>query len=365
MHQEGFNVKIMSYMKLSFRWYGESDPVPLKYIKQIPHMSTIVTAVYDVPVGEVWPLDKIGKLKNQVESEDLAFDVIESVPVHEDIKLGLPSRDKYIENYKENIRNLGKAGIKVITYNFMPIFDWTRTQLNKVLKDGSTALVYYKEELEKMNPLTGELTLPGWDSSYTKETLKDLFKQYESVDEDKLWENLEYFLKAIIPVAEEAGIKMAIHPDDPPYPIFGLPRIITCEKNLDRMLKLVDSPSNGLAFCVGSFGSAPTNKVELMVKKYADMKKIFFVHMRNVKLLDDGFSFEESAHPSSYGSINMVKVMEYLYDADYDGYIRPDHGRMIFGETGKPGYGLYDRALGATYLVGIYETLIKIKGEKA
>ncbi len=350
-------------MKLSFRWYGSTDPIPLKYIKQIPHMDSIVTAIYDIPVGEVWPMDKIMSLKKEVEDANLAFDVIESVPVHEDIKLGLPSRDKYIENYKQNIRNLGKAGVKVICYNFMPVFDWTRTQLNKELSDGSNALVYYKEDLEKMDPLTGELTLPGWDSSYTKESLRELFEQYAKVDEEKLWANLSYFLQAIIPVAEEAGVKMAIHPDDPPYPIFGLPRIITCEENLDRFLKIVDSPYNGLTFCTGSLGSSPKNKVEDLIKKYALMGRIHFVHVRNVKLLKDGFSFEESAHPSSYGSMDIVKIMENLYDAGFDGYIRPDHGRMIFGETGKPGYGLYDRALGATYIVGIYETLKKVKGE--
>ena len=236
-------------MKLSFRWYGESDPVTLKNIRQIPHMNAIVTAVYDVPVGEIWPMENINKLKKSVEANGLAFEVIESVPVHDDIKLGKDTRDKLIENYKQNIRNLGRAGVKVICYNFMPVFDWTRTELDHELADGSNALVYYKEQLEKkMNPLTGELSLPGWDSSYTKESLTKLFDDYKEVDAEKLWENLSYFLKAIIPVAEEAGVKMAIHPDDPPYPIFGLPRIITCEENLDRFLKIVDSPYNGLTF---------------------------------------------------------------------------------------------------------------------
>ncbi len=351
-------------MKLSFRWYGDTDPIPLNYIRQIPNMHSIVTAIYDIPVGEVWPMNKIMDLKKEVEDKNLHFDVIESVPVHEDIKLGLDTRDRYIENYKQNIINLGKAGVKVICYNFMPVFDWTRTQLHKELADGSNALVYYKEDLDKMDPLTGELTLPGWDSSYTKESLHALFAQYAKVDEEKLWENLTYFLEAIIPVAEKAGVKMAIHPDDPPYPIFGLPRIITCEENLDHFLKIVDSPYNGLTFCTGSLGSSPKNKVEDLIKKYADMGRIHFVHIRNVKLLEDGFSFEESAHPSNYGSMDIVKIIENLYDAGFDGYVRPDHGRMIFGETGKPGYGLYDRALGATYILGIYETIKKVKGGK-
>lgn len=347
-------------MKLSFRWYGENDPVKLDYIRQIPNMNSIVTAVYDVAVGEVWSKESIAKLKQSVESKGLAFDVIESVPVHEDIKLGLPNKDKYIENYKENIKRLAEAGVKVICYNFMPIFDWTRTQLDKVLEDGSNALVYYKDQLEKMEPLTGELSLPGWDSSYKKEDLKILFDAYSKIDEEQLWNNLKYFLQQIIPVAEINDIKMAIHPDDPPWNIFGLPRIITCETNLDRFLKLVDSPYNGLTLCTGSLGCAKTNDIVSMVSKYASMKRIHFMHIRNVKILDDG-SFEESAHFSSCGSLDMVAVIKALYDNNFDGYIRPDHGRMIWGEIGRAGYGLYDRALGASYINGIWETLSKIK----
>ena len=282
-------------MKLSFRWYGNDDPVRIDYIKQIPTMESIVTAIYDVPVGEVWPMDKINSLKETVEKAGLKFDVIESVPVHEDIKLGNPSRDKYIENYKQNIINLGKAGVKVICYNFMPVFDWTRSQLDKELEDGSTALVFYVDQVDKMDPLDGELSLPGWDSSYTKEDLKDLFEGYEKVGEEGLWANLEYFLKEIIPVAEASDVKMAIHPDDPPWPIFGLPRIITTEESLDRFLNLVDSKYNGLTFCTGSLGSGSFNDVPKMIDKYAAQGRIHFMHVRNVKLLDDG-GFEESAH---------------------------------------------------------------------
>ncbi|MFW2491225.1 mannonate dehydratase [Clostridium chromiireducens] len=345
-------------MKLSFRWYGADDAVKLQYIRQIPNMDSIVTAIYDVPVGEVWSNESILKLKAEVESVGLNFDVIESVPVHEDIKLGLPTRDKYIENYKENIKRLAKAGVKVICYNFMPVFDWTRTQLDKVLEDGSTALVYYKDQLEKMDPLTGELSLPGWDSSYTKDQLADLFEQYSKVDEEALWSNLDYFLKQIIPVAEQNDIKMAIHPDDPPYNIFGLPRIITNEKNLDRFLKLVDSKYNGLTLCTGSLGSASFNDIVKMVDKYSNQGRIHFMHVRNVKLLEDG-SFEESAHYSPCGSLDIVEIMKALHKNNFDGYLRPDHGRMIWGETGRPGYGLYDRALGAIYITGIWETLEK------
>ncbi|MBU5436782.1 mannonate dehydratase [Tissierella sp. MSJ-40] len=349
-------------MKLSFRWYGEEDPVKIEYIKQIPSMDSIVTAIYDVPVGEVWSMESINKLKETVEKAGLNFDVIESVPVHEDIKLGFSSRDKYIENYKQNIINLGKAGVKVICYNFMPVFDWTRSQLDKKLEDGSTALVYYKDQIDKMDPLKGELSLPGWDSSYTKEDLKDLFDKYSKIDEEDLWTNLEYFLKEIIPVAEASNVKMAIHPDDPPWSIFGLPRIITTEENLDRFLKLVDSEYNGLTLCTGSLGSGSFNDIVRMVDKYSAQGRIHFMHVRNIKLLDDG-SFEESAHYSSCGSLNIVEIMKALHKNKFDGYLRPDHGRMIWGETGKPGYGLYDRALGAMYITGIWETLDNVNKE--
>lgn len=345
-------------MKLSFRWYGADDAVTLKYIRQIPNMHSIVTAIYDVPVGEVWSEESILACKAQVEKAGLHFDVIESVPVHEDIKMGLPTRQKYIDNYKENIRRLSKAGVKVICYNFMPVFDWTRTQLDKELEDGSTALVYYMDQLEKMDPLTGELSLPGWDSSYTKDQMAEIFAKYAEIDEEKLWANLEYFLKEIIPVAEECDVLMAIHPDDPPYPIFGLPRIITKEENLDRFLKLVDSKYNGLTFCTGSLGSASFNDIVKMVDKYSAMGRIHFMHIRNVKLMEDG-SFEESAHYSPCGSLDIVEIVKALHKNNYTGYVRPDHGRMIWGETGRPGYGLYDRALGAMYLTGIWETLEK------
>lgn len=350
-------------MKLSFRWYGQDDPVTLGYIRQIPNMRSIVTAVYDVPVGEVWSRESIAALKTEVEANGLIFDVVESVPVHEDIKLGRPTRDRLIANYQENIRRLGEAGVKCICYNFMPVFDWTRTQLDKPLADGSTALVYYKDQLEKMDPLTGELSLPGWDASYKKEDLKALFEAYGRLNEEDLWENLRYFLEAVIPVAEESGVNMAIHPDDPPWNIFGLPRIITCEANLDRFLKLVDSPANGLTLCTGSLGCAASNDIYRMIDKYAAQGRIHFMHVRNVKILPDG-GFEESAHFSACGSLDIVRILDILHRRRFNGYLRPDHGRMIWGETGRPGYGLYDRALGASYINGIWETLDKLRREE-
>lgn len=346
-------------MKLSFRWYGEDDKVTLQNIRQIPGMHSIVTAVYDVPVGEVWSNESITKLKNQVEKAGLHFEVIESIPVHEDIKLGKDTRDKYIENYCENIRRVAKAGIKCICYNFMPVFDWTRTQLDHVLEDGSTTLVYYQEQVDAVNPLESDsdLTLPGWDSSYTKEELKEIVSQYHLLTEDDLWDNLKYFLEKIIPVAEECYVNMAIHEDDPCWSIFGLPRIITDEKNLDRFLSLVDSKNNGITLCAGSLGCSNKNDVVKMAAKYAAMGRIHFAHMRNVAVLDNGF--EERAHLSSCGSLDMFAIMKALHDNGFNGYIRPDHGRMIWGETGRAGYGLYDRALGATYLNGLWEAISK------
>ncbi|MGL5023632.1 MAG: mannonate dehydratase, partial [Cetobacterium sp.] len=223
-------------MKMTFRWYGADDAITLEYIKQIPNMKGIVTAIYDIPVGEIWPLEKILNLKKTIEKEGLELSVIESVPVHEDIKLGAETRDRYIENYKKTLENLGKAGIKTVCYNFMPVFDWTRSNLSYKLEDGSTTLIYDNEEVLKMDPNLGELHLPGWDTSYTAEGMKSLLDKYKNVDEEKLWENLEYFLKKIIPVAEINDIKMAIHPDDPPWSIFGLPRIIKDFKSLERFI---------------------------------------------------------------------------------------------------------------------------------
>lgn len=348
-------------MKLSFRWYGEEDKVTLENIRQIPGMHSIVTAVYDVPVGEVWSRESIAKLKKQTEEAGLHFEVIESVPVHEDIKLGMPSRDRYIANYCENIKRLAEAGIQCICYNFMPVFDWTRTQLDHMLPDGSTSLVYYQEQVDMVNPLAkdSDLTLPGWDASYSREELKNVVAQYNSMNEEDLWDNLRYFLKAVIPTAAACGVNMAIHEDDPCWSIFGLPRIITCEENLDRFLKLVDDPHNGITLCTGSLGCSAKNDVVKMAGKYAAMGRIHFVHARNVAVLEDNRGFEERAHLSACGSLDMFAILKALHDNGFDGYIRPDHGRMIWGETGRAGYGLYDRALGATYSNGIWEALEK------
>ena len=350
-------------MKLSFRWYGEGDPVSLEYISQIPGMRSIVSAVYDVKPGEVWGEESLKKMKDACESHGLVFDVVESIPVHEDIKLGRGDVDHLLDVYCENIRRCAKYGVKCVTYNFMPVFDWTRTQLDKVAPDGSTSLVMYWDQMRGLDPLKDDIHLPGWDSSYTQDEVRELIGAYGKIGEEGLWANLEKFLKKVIPVAEECGVRMAIHPDDPPYPIFGLPRIITCEENLDRFLSIVDSPANSLCLCIGSLGCAKTNDIVAMVEKYAKMDRIAFMHMRNVKIMEDG-SFEERAHLSSCGSIDMYEVVKVLVDAGFDGYVRPDHGRMIWGETGKPGYGLFDRALGATYINGLFEAAEKANASK-
>lgn len=343
-------------MKMTFRWYGSDDPVSLEKIRQIPCMTGVVTAVYSVPAGEVWPREEISRMKKEVNSKGLEMEVIESVPVHEDIKLRRGNYQKYIDNYKENIRRLAEAGVKCICYNFMPVFDWTRSRLDQPLDDGSNALVYYKEDVDKMDPT--RMTLPGWDASYSPDEITSLIDAYKEIGEDGLWANLEYFIKEIIPVAAECDVNMAIHPDDPPWSIFGIPRIITNEKNIDRFLSLYDDVHHGLTLCSGSLGCAKFNDYTAMVKKYASMGRIHFAHVRNIKILEDG-SFEESAHMSECGSLDIVEILKAYHDVGFTGYLRPDHGRMIWGEKGKPGYGLYDRALGAMYMAGIWETLDK------
>ncbi len=344
-------------MKMTFRWYGEDDPVTLEKIRQIPGMTGIVSAVYDIPVGEVWEYDRIMKLKNTVEAAGLELSVIESVPVHEDIKMGCGNRDRYIENYCTTLRNLSKAGIDCVCYNFMPVFDWTRSDLDYKLADGSSALRYDNETVLKMDPVKGELSLPGWDSSYTKDEMKSLLEAYSHISEEDLWNNLKYFLDRVIKTAEEVKVKMAIHPDDPPWGIFGLPRIITCRKNIERFLKLYDSPYNGLTLCSGSLGASPDNDIADMVHAFAD--RIHFAHIRNIKITGDR-CFEEAGHKTECGSLDIFEIIKAYHDEGFDGYIRPDHGRMIWGEKGRPGYGLYDRALGAVYINGIWEALERI-----
>ncbi|UOQ94705.1 mannonate dehydratase [Halobacillus shinanisalinarum] len=349
-------------MKMTMRWFGEgNDQVPLEYIKQVPGVEGIVWSLHDVPAGDEWPMDKILEVKEQADRHGLNIDVVESVNVHEDIKLGLPTRDKYIDNYVKTIEKLAKVGVKVICYNFMPVFDWTRTNLFEEMNDGSTALFFENEKLKNIDPMelvntiseNSEYTMPGWEPERL-EHLADLFEKYKQVTEEDLWSNLQYFLERVIPVAKENDIKMGIHPDDPPWSVFGLPRIITHKENLQRFLNLVDDSYNGLTLCSGSLGAHPNNDVPGMVREFAD--RIHFAHIRNVKTYDNG-DFIETSHRTEDGSVDVYEVVKAYHDKGFTGYARPDHGRHIWGEKCRPGYGLYDRGLGVMYLWGIWDAL--------
>lgn len=353
-------------MKLSFRWFGDDgDSIKLEQIRQIPGVHQVVATLYQVPVGEKWAFDDILSLKKEINHAGLKMEVIESVNIHEDIKLGLPSRDKYIKNYQATIRNLGKAGVKVICYNFMPIFDWTRTTLNFQLPDGSTSLAFERRLVEgdpqklikKVEENSNGFVMPGWEPARLAK-IKNLFKEYQGMTSENLADNLRYFLEQIIPVCEETGIKMAIHPDDPAQNIFGLPRICKSEEDLDRIVSMVDSPANSLTVCCGSLASGPQNNVPHILEKFVKKNRIAFVHARNIKFTSK-FNFYETSHLSEDGDLDMFELMKILVDNNFEGYIRPDHGRAIWDEKGMPGYGLYDRALAEEYLYGLIEAIKK------
>lgn len=357
-------------MKLTFRWYGEGrDSVTLQNIRQIPGCTGLMGLLDDKAAGEVWPEEEIKAYIDHVHAAGLECEVIESVNVHEDIKMGLPSRDKYIENYCTSIRNLAKYGVKAIVYNFMPVFDWLRTDLARVIpEDGSNSLYFDEKELGEMTPLeivrrTAEnsngFSLPGWEPERLAD-LERVLKLYESIDEEKLLENYKYFLDGIIPTCEEVGIRMACHPDDPGWKIFGLPRIAHDQVGFDKIVALHDSPANAICLCTGSLGSNVANDIPAMVRHFGLMDRIACLHVRNVKHLGSDRCFRESAHLSSTGDLDMFTIMKAVYDTCPDTYIRPDHGRMIWGEVGRPGYGLYDRALGLTYLNGLWEAICKM-----
>ncbi|MDR3595326.1 mannonate dehydratase [Clostridium sp.] len=353
-------------MKMTFRWYGEgNDTITLEQIKQIPGASGIVWALHDMAAGEEWPMDKILEVKKLADQYGFNIDVVESVNVHEDIKLGLPTRDKYIENYKKTIEKLAKVGVKVICYNFMPVFDWLRTDLFKKTEDGSTALFYEKARITDIDPMelvnkiasNPDLTMPGWEPERLK-NLSALFEAYKDVTEEDLWNNLRYFLEQIIPVAEINDIKMAVHPDDPPWSIFGLPRIVKNRDDLARLLKLVDNPYNCLTLCSGAIGADPNNNVPAMIREFGN--RIAFAHIRNVKIYENG-DFIETSHRTCDGSLDICDIVKAYHEVGFTGYARPDHGRHIWNEKCRPGYGLYDRALGIMYLWGIWDSLERNK----
>lgn len=352
-------------MKMTLRWYGSKfDTVTLKQIRQIPGVTGVITTLYDTKPGEVWSRERIKALKDEVEASGLHIIGIESVNIHDAIKTGSSERDQYINNYIETLENLGKEDIHLVCYNFMPVFDWTRTELARVRPDGSSVLAYTQEAVDALNPekmfesiandMNGTV-MPGWEPERMAK-VKDLFQMYEDIDDEKLFENLKYFLDKIMPVCDKYDINMAIHPDDPAWSVFGLPRIIINKRNILRLMQMVDNTHNGVTFCSGSYGTNLENDLPDMIRSLKG--RIHFAHVRNLKF-HSPTNFEEAAHLSSDGSFDMYEIMRALYEIGFDGPIRPDHGRMIWDEVAMPGYGLYDRALGATYLNGLWEAIEK------
>ena len=353
-------------MQMTFRWYGEgNDSITQEQIKQIPGVTGLVWALHGKAPGEVWEVDEIREAQRQIEGHGFNMDVVESVNVHDDIKTGQPTRDRYIENYKQTLRNLSQFGVKVVTYNFMPIFDWTRTDLFHPMGDGSTALYYEKAKIQQdykemaryiLENLQG-MTFPGWEPERMAK-LDELFEAYRPVTKEKLWENLRYFLEAIMPTCHETGIKMAIHQDDPPWDIFGLPRLLVDKESIGKFLEMVDDPYNCLCLCSGSLGANPANDVPDIIRTYCS--RIAFAHVRNVKHFENG-DFTEASHRDRDGDTGILEIMRAYHDCGYQGYIRPDHGRHIWGEKCRPGYGLYDRALGIMYLWGCWDMLERLE----
>ena len=352
-------------MEMTLRWYGSKhDTVTLKQIKQLRYATGVITTLYDKNPGELWTYEEIGALKKEVEEGGLHISGIESVNIHDDIKTGKGNRDLYIENYIKTLENLGKHNIHMVCYNFMPVFDWTRTELARVRPDGSTVLAYTQKAVDELIPekmfesISGDMNgtvMPGWEPERMKH-VKELFDMYKDIDEEKLFENLKYFLEKIMPVCNEYDIKMAIHPDDPAWSVFGLPRIITNKENILRMMRMVDDVHNGVTFCAGSYGTNLNNDLPDMIRSLKG--RIHFAHVRNLKF-NSPDDFEEAAHLSADGSFDLYEIVKALYDIGFEGPIRPDHGRMIWDEVAMPGYGLYDRALGAAYICGLWEAIEK------
>lgn len=357
-------------MEMTLRWYGSKfDTVTLKQIRQIPGVTGVITTLYETKPGEVWNRDRIHAMIGEVENAGLHVSGIESVNVHDAIKAGLPERDQYIANYIETLENLGREGIRLVCYNFMPVFDWTRTELARKRADGSTVLAYTQEAVDALQPekmfasIAGDSNgsvMPGWEPERMAQ-VKKLFALYKDVDDEKLFANLKYFLEKIMPVCDQYDINMAIHPDDPAWSVFGLPRIIINKGNILRMMHMVDNPHNGVTFCSGSYGTNRENDLPDMIRSLKG--RIHFAHVRNLKF-NSPTDFEEAAHLSSDGDFDMYEIMRALYETGFSGPIRPDHGRMIWDEVAMPGYGLYDRALGAVYLNGLWEAIDKSENRK-
>ena len=352
---------------MTMRYYGKGyDSVTLEQLRQIRYVEGLISTLYYKQAGELWTREEIQALKKEIEDGGMELSGIESVNIHDSIKTGASERDMYIENYIKTLENLGEEGIDLVCYNFMPVFDWTRSNLAKPRKDGSNVLAYDQAAVDKIDPLhifedmeknSNGFMLPGWEPERMT-AIKKLFDDYKDVDADKLFDNLVYFLKAIIPTCEKYGIKMAIHPDDPAWSVFGLARIITSKEGLVKMMNAVPSVYNGVTLCTGSLGSNPDNDIVDII--HALKGRIHFAHIRNIHHTAPG-QFEEACHLSADGSLDIAAIVKALHDDGFNGVIRPDHGRMIWGEKAMPGYGLYDRALGAAYLCGLWEMLEKNK----